>query len=138
MVVPVTDGLERVLAPGRVHFKSEGERRIAYFLDDNSIRYQYEPGVLVSDPNEKMRLWYLDFGLPEFSAYIEYFGLAGRPDYDEGIKAKLATFQRMEMDVITVYPWTFRDNWQRYIMTGLEKITIRRYDSLKSKKYWHR
>ncbi|MGV8081001.1 MAG: hypothetical protein AB2L22_13205 [Syntrophales bacterium] len=126
------------MAPGRVHFKSEGERRIAYFLDDNSIRYQYEPGVLISDPHEKIRLWYLDFGLPEFSAYIEYFGLAGKPGYDEGIKAKLATFQKMEMDVIPVYPWTFRDNWQRYIMTGLEKITTRRYDSLKSKKYWHR
>ena len=39
-VVLMSDGLERILVPGRIHFKSEGERKIARFLDDNSIRYQ--------------------------------------------------------------------------------------------------
>lgn len=121
-----------------MHFKSEGEHRIAYFLEDNSIRYQYEPGVLIHDPHDKVRIWYPDFGLPEFASYIEYFGMAGKPDYDEGVKTKLSTYKQMEVDVIPFYPWMFQENWQRYIMTELEKINLRRYDSLKAKKYWIR
>jgi hypothetical protein len=134
----MSDGLEKVIRANRIHFKSEGERQIAYFLEDNSIRYQYEPGVLINDLHDKARLWYPDFALPEFASYIEYFGLAGKPEYDEGIKTKLSTYKKMEMDVIPFYPWTFRENWPRYIMNELEKITFRRYDSLKAKKYWTR
>ena len=36
----------------RPKFKSEGERRIAYFLDKNSIKYLYEPGILVNSAGE--------------------------------------------------------------------------------------
>jgi hypothetical protein len=36
--------LEEVIgAARRTSFRSEGERRIACFLEDNSIRYHYEP-----------------------------------------------------------------------------------------------
>ena len=45
-------------------FKSKGERRIAYFLDSNSIKYKYEPGVLVDSVGQKPRIWYPDFYLP--------------------------------------------------------------------------
>jgi hypothetical protein len=134
----MSDGLEKIIRPQRIHFKSEGERQIAYFLDDNSIRYQYEPGVLINDSHDKPRIIYPDFALPEFASFIEYFGLAGKPDYDEVIKTKLSSYKKMEMDVIPVYPWTFRENWPRYIMKELERITLRRYDSLKAKKYWIR
>ena len=61
--------LEGMLSPQKIHFKSEGERRIAYFLDDNRIRYQYEPGVLVNTAYDKPRIWYPDFHLPEFASY---------------------------------------------------------------------
>ena len=132
----MSDGLEKILAPGRTHFKSEGERKIAGFLDGNSIRYLYEPAVLLKGPYDKTRIWYLDFQLPEFAIYIEYFGLAGKQDYDEGIKTKLSAYKRMQMDVIPFYPKMFRENWQQHIMTELEKIALRRYDDLKSKKYW--
>ena len=133
----MTDGLERILTPNRVHFKSEGERRIANFLDDNSIRYQYEPGLLVNTSYDKPRIWYPDFHLPEFASYIEYFGLVGKKSYDDGIKTKLFTYNQMGLDVIPVYPWTFGEDWQKYIMNELEKTTLRRYNTLKSNKYWH-
>ena len=55
---------------GPSKFKSEGEKRIAYFLEENSIKYKYEPGVLVTHPKDKPRIWYPDFYLPEFAAYI--------------------------------------------------------------------
>jgi len=119
-------------------FKSEGERRIAYFLENNSIRYQYERGVLVNSPYDKPRIWYPDFYLPEFGAYIEYYGLIGRQNYDRGIKTKETVYSKMGLDVIPIYPWTFADNWQGYIMKELERVTSQRYRSLMAKPYWSR
>ncbi|EFK08165.1 conserved domain protein [delta proteobacterium NaphS2] len=87
-------------------FKSEGERRIAYFLNENAIRYQYETGVLVHADDHKPRIWYPDFYLPEFGTYIEYYGLKGKRNYDSGIKRKETTYKRMGLEVIPVYPYT--------------------------------
>jgi hypothetical protein len=116
-------------------FKSEGERRIAYLLNSNSIKYLYEPGVLVNSEGEKPRIWYPDFYLPELGTYIEYYGLAGREKYDRGIKAKQSVYSKMGMEVISVYPWMFAENWQKYIIKELERSTLRRYKSLTTKLY---
>ena len=132
-----TQNLESVIkAKIRPKFKSEGERRIASFLESNLIRYQYEPGVLVNSLYEKPRIWYPDFHLPEFGTYIEYFGLAGRQNYDRGIKRKEAVYSKMGLDVIRVYPWTFTENWKGYLMNELEQTAIRRYRTLMAKPYW--
>ena len=117
------------------NLKFEGERRIAYFLEGNSIKYHYEPGLLINS-DEKPRIWYPDFYLPEFGAYIEYFGLVGRQNYDEGIKRKESLYSEAGLAVIPVYPWTFSENWEGYIMNELERITIHRYRSLMAKPYW--
>jgi len=119
----------------RANLKSEGERRIAYFLESNSIKYHYEPGLLINS-DQKPRIWYPDFYLPEFGAYIEYFGLAGKQNYDEGIKRKETLYSKTGLEVIPVYPWTFSGNWQDYIMEELEHITIGRYKKLMAKPYW--
>jgi len=132
----MSDGLERILVPGRIHFKSEGERKIARFLDDNSIRYQYEPAVLVNDLYDKLRIWYPDFHIPDLATYIEYFGVVGKKDYDEGIKTKLSVYRQMQMDVIPIYPKMFREDWQGHIINELDKINQRRHDVLMGKKYW--
>ena len=92
--------------------------------------------VLVNSPYDKPRLWYPDFYLPEFGSYIEYYGLAGRENYDRGIKTKQSVYSRMGLSVIPVYPWTFAENWQDYIMRELRQTVIRRYDDLMSKPYW--
>jgi hypothetical protein len=121
---------------GAPNFKSQGERRIAYFLEDNSIRYQYEPGLLVNSGDKKPRIWYPDFYLPEFGTYIEYFGLAGEQNYDQGIRKKKEVYSAIGLDVIPIYPWNFCEDWQQYIMKEVEKITIRRYRNLMAKPYW--
>ncbi len=129
--------LEKIVkGKGLLKFKSEGERRIASFLTDSSIKYQYEPGVLVNSYEYKPRIWYPDFYLPEFGTYIEYYGLAGRQNYDRGIKRKETTYSKMGLDVIPVYPWTFTENWQGYLMNELEQTAIRRYKTLMAKPYW--
>lgn len=117
-------------------YRSEGERRIARFLQDNHIRYQYEPAVLVNAPEGKPRIWYPDFHLPEFSAYIEYFGLAGRRSYDAGVKRKLKTYESMGYQVIPIFPWTFAEDWKGYTMSELKRVARGRYENLMSKPYW--
>jgi hypothetical protein len=105
-------------------YKSKGERKIAYFFDNNSIKYQYEPAVLVNTNNNRSRIWYPDFYLPEFKTYLEYFGLVGQPGYDDGIKKKLSTYLKMGLDVISLYPRMFNKDWKGYIMKELEKWGI--------------
>jgi hypothetical protein len=126
---------DRIKEEKRPEFKSSGERRIAYFLDKHSIRYQYESGVLVNSMGEKPRIWYPDFYLPEFGAYIEYYGMAGEKNYDKGIKAKQSVYSKMGMAVIPVYPWMFAENWQKYIRKELERSTLRRFKNLSTKFY---
>lgn len=133
----MTNNLENVIGESeRPKFKSEGERRIAYFLDNNAIMYQYEPGVLINSFYGKPRIWYPDFHLPEFKTYIEYFGLAGNPEYDKGIKTKEAMYSKAGLDMIPVYPWMFAENWQGYIMKELKNVTVQRYRKLMGKPYW--
>jgi len=127
---------ERLIGQGSGKFRSEGERRIADFLESNSIKYHYEPALLVTSGHEKLRIWYPDYYLPEFGVYIEYFGLVGRQSYDEGVKAKETQYSKTGLAVIPVYPWTFAGNWQEYIMKELEQISLRRYESLMAKPHW--
>jgi len=117
------------------NLKSEGERRIAYFLESNSIKYQYEPALLIN-ADRKPRILYPDFYLPEFAAYIEYYGLVGKQNYDDGIKRKETQYSKAGLAVIPVYPWTLSENWEGYIMNELERITTHRYRSLMTKPYW--
>jgi hypothetical protein len=117
------------------NLKSEGERRIAYFLESNSIKYQYEPALLIN-ADRKPRILYPDFYLPEFAAYIEYYGLVGKQNYDDGIKRKETQYSKAGLAVIPVYPWTLSENWEGYIMNELERITTHRYRGLMTKPYW--
>jgi hypothetical protein len=117
------------------NLKSEGERRIANFLEANSIKYQYEPALLINS-DQKPRIWYPDFYLPEFAAYIEYYGLAGKQNYDDGVKRKETQYSKAGLAVIPIYPWTFSENWEGYILNELERVTIDRYRNLMAKPYW--
>ena len=101
---------QKLTEQGHPVLRSEGERRIAYFLESNSIKYHYEPGLLINS-DEKPRIWYPDFYLPEFGAYIEYFGLVGSQNYDRGIKRKETLYFKTGLAVISVYPWTFAGDW---------------------------
>jgi len=117
-------------------FKSNGERKIAYFLEKNLIDYQYEKSVIVTMDDSKQRIWYPDFYLPEFGTYIEYYGLAGQTNYDKGIKVKEDVYSNMGLNVMPVYPWMFAEDWQGYIMKELKNMTVQHYRKLMNKPYW--
>jgi len=60
----------------------------------------------------------------------------GKQNYDDGVERKQNQYSNAGLAVIPVYPWTFSENWEGYIMNELERITIDRYKNLKSKPYW--
>lgn len=133
----MTSSLENKLSKRKeAVFKSKGERHISYFLDLNLIKYQYEPGVLVNPVDQKPRIWYPDFYLPQYKAYIEYYGLAERQSYKKGIELKSKTYSKMKLDVIPVYPWMLSGKWQGYLMKELKRSTYRQYKNLMAKPYW--
>jgi hypothetical protein len=117
---------------GTNNFKSRGESKIAKFLADNNIRYHYEQGVLIEPGDQKSRIWYPDFYLPEFGMYIEYYGIVGDPDYDKGIKAKESAYSRMGLDVIPVYPDMFEKNWKKYLIDKIGDRIQKQYEKLSS------
>ena len=117
-------------------FKSEGERRIANLLDRNNIKYFYEQGVLVINDG-KPKIWHPDYFLPEYGIYIEYYGMAGDPDYDRGIEKKNRVYAEMGLEVIPVYPWIFKTTWENYIINKVFEISKSRYDKV-SKIFYQR
>ena len=84
-------------------YSSAGERKIAEILTKYGIPFKYESPVLVQDDQNKPRIWYPDFFLPEYGIYIEYYGLEGDPEYDRGTAKKNATYVRNGIETISVY-----------------------------------
>ena len=117
-------------------FRSDGERKISRFLDGNSISHRYESALLVDSVRGKQRIWYPDFYLPEFKTYIEYYGMAGNCDYATCLETKRSVYKKMGLDVIPVYPWMLKENWQGYIMRELKRTSKRNYTKIMSKPYW--
>ena len=114
------------------NLKSAGERTIADFLTNAGIRYNYEPAVMINDGGYN-RIWYPDFGLPEYSVFIEYFGMVDDHAYDKQTDYKLATYGRNSIDVIPVYPSTLAGNYQRYLFGEIYRTTNNRLLSLEEK-----
>jgi len=66
----------------------------------------------------------------------QHFGLAGKADYDKGIKTKEAIYSKMGLEMIPVHTWMFAEDWQGYVMKELRNVTVQRYRKLMSKPYW--
>ena len=116
----------------RGEMKSAGERTIADFLTNIRIKYNYEPAVLINDSGYN-RIWYPDFGLPDYSVFIEYFGIKNDPVYDKETDYKLDAYSRNGIDVIPVYPSTLRGNFQGYILGEVYRTTNNRLLDLEEK-----
>jgi hypothetical protein len=102
-------------------YRSEGERQLARFFGNYKIRFVYEDPVLVTDRG-KQKIWYPDFHLPDFAAYVEYFGLTGKADYDQGTARKMAAFHASGLAVVPVYPWNMGAGLEGYMAASLAEI----------------
>lgn len=106
-------------------FKSDGERAIAEVLTKYNVEFVYEYPLLIKEQKnndtEKLRIWYPDFWLPKYSIIIEYWGLAGDPNYDKGKNDKIAAYKRMNIDYISVYPETCKKDLKAYLLIKIKQ-----------------
>jgi hypothetical protein len=118
-MIPDLDAILRTTK--KTELKSSGERRIAEFLDQCGIRYMYESPVAVKHRGH-VRLWYPDFFLSDLGVYVEYYGVQGNADYDQGILEKQAAYKESGLAVIPVYPSHLRDKWPHYLVREIQEV----------------
>jgi hypothetical protein len=106
---------------------SWGEEQIARLLERNGIAYQYEYPLAVVDRG-KVRIYYPDFRLPEYSLVIEYFGVNGDGSYDEQARHKMEVYKRAGVDALFLTRDSLRGDWPARIMSRIESILKNRLD----------
>lgn len=105
---------------GNQPYKSKGERRVAGFLADSHIDFQYEYPLAIKDRGQ-VRIWYPDFRLPEYGTIIEYFGMKGNASYDEQTIHKVEAYKKAGIDGIYLLESSFLGDWQGQILGMIEK-----------------
>lgn len=78
--------------------QSDGERRIADYLNRHGFAYRYDERVRIIDGFAVRP----DFYLPEFDVYIEYWGM-DTIDYKIGMLKKLKLYQQEGKRVVSIY-----------------------------------
>jgi len=97
--------------------QSEGERRIADWLDAHGIVYRYDERFRILD-GYAIRP---DFYLPELDVYIEYWGM-DTIDYRIGMLKKQKLYQQQGKRLVSVYPED-RDNLDTVLRQKLRPHT---------------
>jgi len=99
-------------------YRSNGEKIIANMLDQYRISFVYEPDIYLKEGNKRY-IWHPDFYLPEYQTVIEYFGIRGDNNYDNGTKRKKILYLQNHFNLIPVYPETLKKDYQTYILKSL-------------------
>lgn len=110
------EAAKRRRTEGGTAVQSQGEKRIAEFLESEGIAFVYDARYRVTGAD----LIRPDFYLPEFDVYIEYFGM-NTPKYNEKRRRKEILYQRTGKRLISV---SFRDDAD---LVGTLKAKLSRY-----------
>ena len=125
-------------------YKSRGEKLIAGFLKETGIKFLYEYPVIIIDDDNKIRVWYPDFWLPELSIVVEYFGMVNDEQYREQMKKKQDLYRKLDIDFIGLDTNMVQlsKNWEKFIVMRIMEIMdskaplYRRLEQLKKKYTW--
>lgn len=98
------EGAKRLRVTDEVAVQSQGEKRIAAYLEQHDIAYIYDANYRIA-VDKSIRP---DFYLPEFNLYIEYWGM-DTPDYLERKREKLILYQRAGLRLISLDARDFAD-----------------------------
>jgi hypothetical protein len=101
--------------------KSRGEKRVADFLHESGIRYEYEKQVIANG-----RPYLPDFYLPDYDTYVEYAGMWDNfGDYRKAQYKKFDDYEKARMKLVVVFPEDL-DNLDIKIKAYLSKDTMKR------------
>ncbi len=130
--------------PAHEKYKSRGEKLIAGFLEEAGIKFLYEYPLIIIDDDNKIRVWYPDFWLPELSIVVEYFGMVNDEQYREQMKKKQDLFTKLDINFIGLDTNMVQlsKNWEKFIVMRIMEIMdskrpiYRRLERLKEKYTW--
>lgn len=136
---------EHGLRKQRGKYKSRGEDLIAKFLKEAGLKFHYEYPIIVIDDDNKIRVWYPDFWLPEVNIVIEYFGMVNDEQYREQMKKKTDLYRRLDIDFVGLdtHMVQLDKNWEKFIIMRImeimdsKRILYRRLEKLKQKYTWN-
>ena len=108
--------------------KSIEELRIANFLTEHGVNFEYEPKYEHPTATRERRQYFPDFFLRDHGTYIEHFALDEDGDppphwdgYSDGVAWKRDTHQRYGTALIETYSWEHkRGTWRSSLQEKLE------------------
>ena len=97
---------------------SYAERRVADFLTEKNIYWEFEKSVFVKDEEERPRTWSPDFYLTNLSIYVEVCG-ADRPnDYEY----RKRIYKKNNIPIIFVETFKDEGSWKHYLLSRITEI----------------
>lgn len=110
---------------------SRGEKQLARMFLHYNIRYFYEHPLGVIDRG-KVRLYYVDFWLPEYATAVEYAGMATTETGRAGMEHKKTVYEESGIDCLWVLPDDLNGFWPKQVLGELRAISTRRLARLEN------
>ena len=93
------------------------EKKIAAYLKELKIRWQYEQPVYVHDDKNRPRVWTPDFYLPELGIYIE---VCGTDKFNYEYREKI--YKENKLPVIFIHQYKDKEKWKRFLKKRISEI----------------
>lgn len=104
---------------------TQAEIKVAHFLADQGIWWNFEQPIYVRDDKERPRVWTPDFYLPELGVYIEVCGTDKR---DYSYRKKI--YEKNKIPVVFIHTYK-ADKWENYLIKEIGKIHGKRWELIR-------
>ena len=105
---------------------SEGERQLARMFTRYGVRFEYERPVALRE-QDRLRLWYPDFWLPDLDVYVEYLGRRPIPGAREEHHAyKQGVYAREGIACLFLGREDLTGNWPKEVLRALTELVRER------------
>lgn len=109
---------EAVIPAGSAKVRSTYEKRTVKYLEKNSIKYQYEPLILLEG-----RQYRPDFYLPDYNLFLEICGYGHMPFYSDRIAKKEKIYEKNRLKAVFIH-YNGKGSLEALIKVELEKFGI--------------
>jgi hypothetical protein len=97
---------------------TNAELKVAQFLKEMDIKWNYEHPVFVWDENKRPRVWAPDFYLYQFGIYVE---VCGSKDFNYDYRRKI--FDKNGHKVIFLHLYKEKEKWTYHLLKYLKLFT---------------
>ena len=102
------------------------EQKVASFLKNKGILWQFEQPLYVKDDKDRPRVWTPDFYLPQFGVYVEVCGTNRK-----GYSYRKKVYKKNKIPIIFVHTYK-QDKWEDFLFGELIRLHDERWDLIKS------